>query len=118
MAKRLKNKFHLHSTEISEHVALEGTLQTDASILLKGAFTGTIHSKSLVTIDKSSKVTTSDIEARTITVFGSVGGSLSAVESISIEDRASVSGRLRAPLIKVSDAAKFEGLIGTATSGD
>jgi cytoskeletal protein CcmA (bactofilin family) len=118
MTKRSKGTFHLHSTELSEHISMEGTLETDTSLLIKGGFSGTIQSKSHVTIDRTGSVNASDLAALTITVFGRAGGNLSADESIFIEDRASVSGQLRAPAVRVSEAAAFEGKINTIASDD
>ena len=118
MTKRSKGTFHLHATELSEHISMEGTLDTETSLLIKGNFTGTIRSKSHVTIDRTGSANASDIAALTITVFGRAGGNLSAVESIFIEDRASVSGRLSAPAVRVSEAASFEGGINTVASDD
>lgn len=118
MPGRSKDSFLLHSTEISEHVAMEGRLVTESSLLLKGSFSGTLHSKSRVTIDKAGNATASDLEAETIVVFGRAGGSLSASRSISVKDRASVSGKLSSPIVRISEMAKFEGRISTTASGD
>ncbi len=118
MSVRSKDKFLLHSTEISEHVVMEGKLAAESSLLLKGGFSGTLHSKSRVTIDRTGNATASDIEAATIVVFGQAGGNLSASKSISVEDRASVSGKLSSPIVRISEMAKFEGRISTTASGD
>ena len=118
MPGRSNSKFLLHSTEISEHMVLEGELETEASLLVKGGFSGSIRSKSRLTIDKTGNVASSDLEAVTIVVFGRAGGDLCASESISVEDRAIVNGKLRSPQVRISEMAKFEGRISTTASGD
>lgn len=103
----------LYTTELSEHITMNGELITAESLLVLGRFSGTVYSSDFVTFDRGSAVDSSTIHARHLRVSGRFSGAASALESIEIEDGAHVEADLASPEIKVSEIAYFEGRIST-----
>lgn len=99
----------LHSTELSEHLRMEGTLRTKASLLLKGGFSGVIESTSHVTIERGAVVESCTLSAHTLSVSGRFSGSIAAKTYVELKDKASVSADINAPAMSVSALARFEG---------
>ncbi len=101
----------LYSTELSEHVKMEGNLRTEASLLIKGSFSGAIESAAHITIDNGAKVDSCTLNAPSLSVFGRFGGSIKASGFVELGDKASVSAEVETPAMSVSGASRFEGQI-------
>jgi len=108
----------IHSTELSEHVKMEGQLLANRSLLIKGRFTGSIKSVSHVTIDKGAVVEPCMLAAQSITISGRMSGFIVAEEWTDIRDKASVSADIETAIIGISDTARFEGRMKMPGIGD
>lgn len=108
----------IHSTELSEHVKMEGALLTDRSLLIKGSFSGSIKSSSHITIDKGAVAESCMLSAQSIAISGRLSGSIVAVASAEIYDKASVSADIETAIISISDTARFEGQVRMPGIGD
>jgi cytoskeletal protein CcmA (bactofilin family) len=108
----------LYSTELSEHVKMEGNLRTEASLLIKGSFSGTIESVAHITIENGAAVDSCTLSARSLSVFGRFSGSIKASGFVELGDKASVSAEVEAPAMSVSSASRFEGHITMLGNGD
>ena len=101
----------LYSTELSEHVRMEGSLTTEASLLIKGDFSGTIESLAHITIEHGAIVDSCTLSAPSLSVFGRFSGSIKASDFVELCDKSSVSAEVSAPAMSVSSASRFEGRI-------
>ena len=101
----------VHSTELSEHVKMDGALSTERSLLLKGCFTGSIKSSSHVTIDRGAVAESCALTARSVSISGRLSGSIMVETGAELCDKASVSADIEAETVSISDTAGFEGRI-------
>jgi cytoskeletal protein CcmA (bactofilin family) len=101
----------LHSTELSEHVRLEGDLETTMSLLVKGEFSGSIRSDAHVTIAPEAVLTSCTLVAGSVAVEGSFHGSMKASGTVELEDGALVEGDLQAAVLRIRRRARFQGRI-------
>ena len=111
MASSRKVRPLLYSTELSEHVKMEGNLKTKSSLLIKGCFSGTIESASHITIERGAIVNSCTLTANSLSVFGRFSGAVYAGSFVELGDKASVSADVKTPAMSVSGAARFEGHI-------
>ena len=86
-------------------------MSTERSLLVKGSYSGSIKSSSHITIDKGAVAESCTLTARSISISGRLSGSIAAEAGAEIYDKASVSADIEAPIIIISDTARFEGQI-------
>ncbi|HCY76064.1 MAG TPA: cell shape determination protein CcmA [Ignavibacteriales bacterium] len=95
-------------TIISNGVKIEGKINSSGNIRVDGEVQGDIISQSNVTVGQSGKVN-GKIEAKVITVGGSVLGTASAKEKLVLESKSIFTGDLFTKILVVEDGAKFDG---------
>lgn len=95
-------------TIISNGVKIDGKITSSGNIRVDGEVQGDIISQSNVTVGQSGKVN-GKIDAKVITVGGSVLGTATAKEKLVLESKAVFNGDLFTKILVVEDGAKFEG---------
>lgn len=100
---------------IGEGSVFEGRFRVNGSILIEGKFHGEIQSSDQLTVGASGRVKT-DIVARQVTVAGTLIGSITATEEVSLLQSGRVLGNITTPRLRVEPGVITEGKV-TITSG-
>ncbi len=99
------------SAIIGAKISFKGELTGEEDLLIEGNVEGTIELKNHhLTIGKQGRIK-ADINAKSITVEGTVEGDLNAVERISIKASSCLTGNVTADRVTLEDGAKFRGSI-------
>lgn len=103
-------------TVLGPTVVFKGELSADEDLVIEGRIEGSIHhhNKNL-TIGPRGTVK-ADINARVITVEGTVVGNLLGDEAVVIRSGGMVTGNAQSPRIILEDGAKFNGKIETTSA--
>lgn len=92
---------------ISSLVTSQGSIDIQDDIVIDGDFTGDIQTSGFCEVSENGKVL-GDIEARTITILGSVDGSCRAKDSIDVKKSSKMKGHLIAPSISIEAGAQID----------
>jgi cytoskeletal protein CcmA (bactofilin family) len=87
---------------------VEGTLRFQHSVLIEGRFKGEIHSEGSLVIGEGAEVD-AEITSRSITVKGTVHGSMNASERVQIQSNGCVLGDITTPSLQMDESVTFEG---------
>jgi cytoskeletal protein CcmA (bactofilin family) len=102
------------ATCIGQTVFLKGTLSASEDIRIAGRVEGEIHLHEHVLIVQLTADLSAGVSARSVIVEGAVRGDITAGQNIALQHTASVSGKIAAPRIAISDGADFNGRIETS----
>jgi len=96
---------------IGPSISIQGDLAGEEDLIIQGRVEGTITLKqNLLTIGKDGQVNAT-INARILTVEGTVEGDLKAEEQIVLKKSADVRGNITSPRVTLEDGARFKGSI-------
>ena len=123
--KPMEPRFEPRSTPVKEEVInigksvfIKGELTGDEDLTIEGRVEGKIELKDHnLVIGPNGKIN-AEINAKNVTVIGSVVGNISASEIIEIRSSGSVMGDIKAPRISVADGAHFKGSVDMQRSSD
>lgn len=93
----------------------KGDLTFEDSLRIDGKFDGTIRSPRELIISETA-VVNAEIRVGTVSIDGTVRGSIVASEKIEIHGHGRVSASLRSPVLRIDEGAFFEG--DCSTEGD
>ncbi|HEV2289816.1 MAG TPA: polymer-forming cytoskeletal protein [Candidatus Acidoferrales bacterium] len=103
---------------LTNGIRIKGELSGKADLVIDGEVEGSIRLvESRLTIGQSGRVKAS-IEAREVTVRGSVEGNVRGRERIALGSSSRVKGDLEAPRIAIEDGAKFKGRVEMGPTAD
>jgi len=108
----------IHSTELSENLRMEGELEAEKSLLVKGVFSGSMESSSQITIARGASVESCTLKASSLSISGRFSGTAKIGTYVELRDGASVSALMETPAMSVSDTSRFEGQIRMPGIGD
>lgn len=96
-------------------LVFKGELSADEDLVIEGKIEGSIHhhNKNL-TIGKNGSVK-ADINARVITIEGTVEGDLLGDEAVVIKSSGRVTGNATGPRVIIEDGATFKGVVDTGS---
>ena len=97
---------------------MNGDMETDCSLLIKGSFSGSIKSSSHITIAKGATVESCTIDALSLSIFGRFSGAIRAGTFVELCDKASVSADVETYAMSIADTSRFEGQIRMPGIGD
>ena len=100
---------------IGEGSIFDGRFYVNGSILIEGKFQGDIRTEDQLIVGPSGKVKT-DIQARKVTVAGTIIGNIAASEEVSLLHSGKVLGNIITPKLTVEPGVITEGKV-TITSG-
>jgi cytoskeletal protein CcmA (bactofilin family) len=100
---------------IGEGSVFEGRFAVNGSILIEGKFQGDIRTDDHLIVGPTGRVKT-DIQARKVTVAGTLIGNISATEEVSLLHTGKVLGNIATPRLSVEPGVVTEGKV-TLTSG-
>lgn len=110
MKKSNKNK-ERNITVLGRETVFDGVMQFSETLQIDGKFTGSIDSTGVLIISKTAECRVQYIKAASITVEGSVVGSLSAADKVDLRSAASVRGNITTGRIRIADKVLFEGSV-------
>lgn len=103
---------------LTSGIRIKGELTGKADLVIDGEVEGSIRLvESRLTVGQSGRVKAS-IEAREVTIRGSVDGNLRGRERIVLGSSSRVKGDLEAPRIAIEDGAKFKGRVEMGPTAD
>ncbi len=100
---------------IGEGSIFDGRFYVNGSILIEGKFQGDIRTEDQLIVGPTGKVKT-DIQARKVTVAGTLIGNIAATEEVSLLHTGKVLGNIMTPKLTVEPGVITEGKV-TITSG-
>jgi cytoskeletal protein CcmA (bactofilin family) len=99
-----------NATVVARSNRVEGTILGAGDVRVEGQLKGAVDSSGLLLIAEKGRVE-GKINARAVTVSGTVVGDVSAAERIELEASAKVEGNITAPRILINDGATFDGQV-------
>ncbi len=111
----MPNKNDTTNCIIGEGSIFEGRFYVNGSILIEGKFQGDIRTDDQLIVGPTGKVKT-DIQARKVTIAGTLIGNISASEEVSLVHTGKVLGNITTPKLVVEPGVITEGKV-TITSG-
>jgi len=105
------------TSAISADIVFNGKIHGKSDIVISGQFEGSIElPDNSVTVELSGKVNASSIVAKTITIIGTVEGTLNGRELIQVMSSGNVVGDIKSEKIVLENGCKFKGTIETTPS--
>ena len=86
-----------------------GILKFDSALKIQGIFRGTIEARGDLIVDKDAVVEADHIMVSSLTVFGSITGTVQAMDKVDIMSGAKVIGDVTAARLRIADGVLFEG---------
>ncbi len=111
----MPNKNETNNCVIGEGSIFDGRFYVNGSILIEGKFQGDIRTDDQLIVGPTGKVKT-DIQARRVTIAGTLIGNISAAEEVSLLHTGRVLGNITTPKLTVEPGVITEGKV-TITSG-
>jgi cytoskeletal protein CcmA (bactofilin family) len=102
------------STCIGQTIFVKGNLSASEDIQIAGRVEGDIQlNEHVLTVQPTARLT-AGVLAKSVVVEGSIHGDIVAGKNITLQNTATVAGKISAPCIAISDGADFNGRIETA----
>jgi cytoskeletal protein CcmA (bactofilin family) len=89
--------------------SFNGYLKFKETLRIQGRFKGTIEATGALIVDKGAIVEADRISVTSLTVFGTVIGSVKAVDRIDMLPGSEVRGDIKATHLRIADGVLFEG---------
>jgi cytoskeletal protein CcmA (bactofilin family) len=86
-----------------------GILKFAATIHIQGSFRGTIDASGDLIVDKEAVVDADHITVNSLTVFGSISGTVHAMDKVDMMSGAKVHGDVSAARLRIADGVLFDG---------
>ena len=100
-------------------IQFKGDLSADEDLIIRGRVEGSVKHSQRLTVGAGGRVLAS-VEAKLVIVEGTVEGDIRAESSVSVRDRAQVTGNIVAPSVTIQEGARFNGhvdMTGSAAGG-
>lgn len=106
-----KQKVDLNATDtlIGEHTVFEGIIRSQASVRVEGQVLGGVECAGDVIVGEQGNIQSSSITARNVTVAGSVRGSITATEKLTLVPTGKLYGDTNAKSLVLEEGSLFEG---------
>jgi len=86
-----------------------GLLKFKTTLRIQGSFRGTIEAEGDLIVDKEAIVEADHITVSSLTVFGSISGTVHALNKVDMMSGAKVHGDVTASKLRIADGVLFEG---------
>ncbi len=97
-------------TIIGETIEIEGEIEGNEDLVVRGIVHGKIISRKNLTIESFGRVE-AEIDTRNLDVSGQLVGRVQASEKVEIQKEGRMTGDIDAPRVVIADGAKFRGNI-------
>jgi cytoskeletal protein CcmA (bactofilin family) len=104
-----KKKENADIVVVGKTAVFNGILKFKTTLRLQGKFKGTIDATGALIVDKDAVVEADRITVSSLTVFGTVIGTVHAVDKVDMHPGAHVRGDLSAARLRIADGVLFEG---------
>jgi cytoskeletal protein CcmA (bactofilin family) len=93
----------------SSDTRFNGFLRFKETLCIQGKFTGTIEATGALIVDKGAVVEADSISVSSLIVYGTVIGTISAMDKVDMLTGAEVHGDISATRLRIADGVLFEG---------
>ena len=94
---------------LGKTTSFTGILKFKTTLRIQGNFKGTIDAEGDLIVDKEAVVDADHITVSSLTVFGSISGTVHAVNKVDMMSGAKVHGDVTAAKLRIADGVLFEG---------
>ncbi|MDR2941055.1 MAG: polymer-forming cytoskeletal protein [Treponema sp.] len=86
-----------------------GILKFETTLRIQGSFKGTIEASGALIVDRDAVVEADHITVSSLTVYGSISGTVHAADKVDMMSGARVHGDVSAARLRIADGVLFEG---------
>jgi len=104
-----KSKDHAKIVLLGRTTSFTGILKFETTLRIQGSFRGTIEASGDLIVDKDAVVEADHITVSSLTVYGSISGTVYAVNKVDMMSGARVHGDVSAARLRIADGVLFEG---------
>ena len=94
---------------LGKQTSLSGLLKFQETLRVQGIFKGTIEASGALIVDKDAEVDADRITVSSLTVYGTVIGTVHAIDKVDMMSGAKVKGDVTAARLRIADGVLFEG---------
>jgi len=94
---------------LGKTTSFTGILKFDTILKIQGSFRGTIEARGDLIIDKDAVVDADHVTVSSLTVYGSISGTVQAHDKVNMMSGAKVHGDVSAAKLRIADGVLFEG---------
>jgi cytoskeletal protein CcmA (bactofilin family) len=109
MAKQGKKKDDADIVVLGRTTSFTGILKFNSTLKIQGSFRGTIEAAGALIVDKEAVVEADHITVSSLTVYGSISGTVQAIDKVDMMTGAMVHGDVSAARLRIADGVLFEG---------
>jgi cytoskeletal protein CcmA (bactofilin family) len=110
MPKRDGKKKEKHDIVVlGKTTSFTGILRFETTLRIQGIFKGTIEAAGDLIVDKDAVVEADHITVNSLTIYGSISGTVHAVNKVDMMTGAKVTGDVSAARLRIADGVMFEG---------
>jgi len=109
MPRRDTKKSDSNVVILGKTTSFTGILKFDSTLRIQGSFKGTIEAAGELIVDKEAIVEADYIIVSSLTVYGSITGTVQAVDKVDMMSGAKVIGDVSATRLRIADGVIFEG---------
>jgi cytoskeletal protein CcmA (bactofilin family) len=111
MARATSSTSHAGSAVLGKGATIRGRIAGDGDLRVEGAISGDVAVKGDLLVTDGGEVVAESVEARSVVVEGAIEGDISATSSVAIRASARVSGAIRGSSISIEEGATVSGRI-------
>jgi cytoskeletal protein CcmA (bactofilin family) len=109
MPKREGSKKDKTEVVLGKTTSFTGLLRFATTLRIQGNFRGTIDATGDLVVDKEAAIDADHITVNSLTVFGSISGTVHAKDKVDMMSGARVQGDVSAARLRIADGVLFEG---------
>jgi cytoskeletal protein CcmA (bactofilin family) len=94
---------------LGKTTSFTGVLKFSSTLQIQGKFRGTIDAVGALIVDKDAIVEADHITVSSLTVYGSISGTVHALDKVDMISGARVQGDVSAARLRIADGVLFEG---------
>jgi len=94
---------------LGKTTSFTGILKFDTTLRIQGSFRGTIDAAGALIVDKDAVVEADHITVSSLTVYGSISGTVQALDKVDMMTGAKVHGDVSAARLRIADGVLFDG---------
>ncbi|MCL2243037.1 MAG: polymer-forming cytoskeletal protein [Treponema sp.] len=94
---------------LGKTTSFTGILKFDSTLRIQGSFRGTIDAAGALIVDKDAVVEADHITVSSLTVYGSITGTVQALDKVDMMSGAKVHGDVSAARLRIADGVFFDG---------
>jgi cytoskeletal protein CcmA (bactofilin family) len=109
MSKQGKKKDKADIVVLGKKTSFTGILKFDTTLRIQGSFKGTIEAAGDLIVDREAVVDADHITVSSLTVYGSISGTVHAHDRVDMMNGAKVHGDVISSRLRIADGVLFEG---------